>query len=208
MKIVQLEANDDPVTARVHASRRKALAALDRGGHTLHQLFGPSATGDALQVAYYAVSGTLDFISGMGHGDDTEFTGQGQTVVLSTRMVRSATQSAIIHLYSCNTANQLGPYLVAQGKAKAYIGYKTFVQVGRTAGLSDIFVEEAAAIDLAISAGRNAAQTKTAADAAYDASHRKLENSVEATPRDLAAFELNHDNMVGPWTNSAQFGSF
>jgi len=208
MNIVQLEANDDPITARVHASRRKALATIDRIKHSLSQLFGTSATVEELQSASYSVLGKLDLFSGMGHGDDTQFTGHGQIVVLSTDLVRSATESAIVHLYSCNTANQLGPYLVAEGKAKAYIGYKSLVGVGRTASLSDIFVEEAAAIDLAISFGQNYKQTKAAGDAAYNIAHRKLEASNETTPRDLAIFELNHDNMVGPWSDLTKFGSF
>jgi hypothetical protein len=207
MKIVQLDANDDPATARVHASRRKALASVNNTGHTLHQLFGASATNSALRSAWYAQMGMLDLISAMGHGDADEFTGHGQAIVLSTQSVEPAAKSAIIHLYSCNTANKLGAYLVAGG-AKAYIGYKSLVNVGRTSGLSDLFVEEAAAIDLAISSGRNAAQAKAAGDAAHNGARQKLENGNEATPRDLAAFDLNHDNMVGPWTNSVQFGSF
>lgn len=208
MKIVQLEANDDPVTARVHASRRKALASLNKAGHVLHQLFGAAATASALRSAWHAQPGTLELVSGMGHGDDDEFTGHGQATVLSTQLAAPATKSAIIHLYSCNTGNKLGAYLVTQSGAKAYIGYTSLVHVGRTSGLSDLFVEEAAAIDIAISSGRSARQAKAVGDAAYAAARQKLANGNEATPRDLAAFDLNHDNMVGPWTDSVRFGSF
>jgi len=64
-----------------------------------------------------------DIIIGMGHGQEDEFTGQNETMLLEVgKYDPREIQGKVIKLLSCQTGIKLGPDLVANGAA-AYLGY-------------------------------------------------------------------------------------
>jgi hypothetical protein len=208
VNIVLLEANHDSITASVHKARRLALNAIrPTQGKAVVELFGPNATARALEHAYNILIGYLSLVSGLGHGNSNEFTGHLDETVYQAPLFptnRTATQ-AIVHLFSCNCANNLGPTLV-QGGAKAFVGYTDFVYVPQDDNVMPFFVSEAAAFDLHIYNGGTISGAKSAADSAHVVARAQLEANAATTPGDLAAFDLNHTARVGPWSNP-RYGS-
>lgn len=206
MNIALVEANDDDVTRPVHDARRTALAQLDNGPHRIEKLFAAQATAQSLRDAYLRVPGTFGLISGMGHGSAEEFTGQHGNIVFSRTAPHTAIRESVVHLFSCNCGNGLGASLCAQG-AKAFIGYTDYVSVPNETSLTRYFVQEAAAIDRAISDGKNQREVKAAADASYANARAALLADPLADPTAVAEFENNHATLVGPWTSSS-WGAF
>lgn len=206
MNIALVEANDDEVTKPVHEARKLALAPIENRGHRIEKLFGVNATKQALAMSWAAIPGFFGLISGLGHGSNSTFTGYLQIDVLTTSD-SPAISGAIVHLFSCNCGNKLGAHLVAVG-AKAFIGYTDFVAVPNNTTLTHHFVREAAAIDIGIAAGKSAISVKTEADAAFRSARADLLASPDATATEVAELENNHNSLVGPWTNSAKWGSF
>jgi len=64
------------------------------------------------------------YVAGIGHGNKHLFTGQnGKTIfIIDDKDTCEASENRIIHLLSCITAVELGPYMVDCG-ADAYLGY-------------------------------------------------------------------------------------
>src|SRR4051812_12967610 len=110
MNAVFVEANDDSATSAVHAARRKALNST--GCYPQQDLFGTKAYYTDVQNAKKAV-GTVGLFSGMGHGGADNFTGQwsgGIFDLLDSKSTNHAVSGAIVHLYSCDCAQTLGPH--------------------------------------------------------------------------------------------------
>jgi hypothetical protein len=201
MNAVFLEANDDPITKAVHDARRKALTSMPC--YPERDLFGRDAYYSDVQKAK-AAAGTIGLFSGMGHGGPAEFTGQWSSPIYDlqdSKRVNYAVVGAIVHLYSCDCAQNLGPYLVRLG-AKAFVGYLNPVIVPNVQSVVDDFVRVAAVIDRSILYGDPHATAKRKADAESNVVETRLRASAAATPRDLASFRMNHSSMVGPWSNS------
>lgn len=201
MSAIRLEANDDAVTLQVHQARNTAFAALNKNGHTVIDRFGTNATSAGLLSAWASIPGNVTLVTALGHGDETTFTGHQQAMVLSTGAAHAAVKQAIVHLFSCHTAQQLGAKLVQDG-AKGFIGYQDYVQIPDDANLTKHFVREAAAIDEAVLAGKNTAAVKAAGEAAYQKAHSDLSADPNTASEFLAALEFNHAALVGPWTNA------
>jgi len=204
---VFFETDSDSTTQSVHSARRKVLRS--NAAYPEYQLFAGNAHYSDMQSTY-ARAGTLNLISAMGHGAPDEFTGQWGTTLYdmtNSKNTNYTFRNAIVHLFSCDCAQSLGPFLINSG-AKAFIGYLNPVTVPNTQSVVDEFVKVAAEIDRSILLGDSSAITKRKADAEFvriDAGLRA--GGSAATTRDLASFRLNHNSMVGPWSN-AQYGSY
>lgn len=65
-----------------------------------------------------------DIIIAMGHGDEDTLTGQNETVILDAgKYDAKLVNGKVVRLLTCQTANKLGPDIIANG-ASAFIGYK------------------------------------------------------------------------------------
>lgn len=207
MNATFFEATSDATLQKVHQARRKVLT------HTVAapqiDLFASNASHSNVKAAHTTAK-RFDLFSGMGHGDVDEFTGQWGWILYDVKDTQKANLTAhgtIIHLYSCDCGQQLGPHLVTGG-ARAFIGYVSPVSVPSLQSVVDEFVKVAAAIDRSILSGDSAKTTKVKADAEFAVVDARLQTGGSpATPRDLARFRLNHASMVGPWSGS-KYGSF
>ena len=75
------------------------------------------------KFAEKAKSKRVVYISGVGHGSPTVYTGHmGSNILRVGNYDGAEVQDKVIHLLSCQTAKQLGPDMI-QKKAKAYMGY-------------------------------------------------------------------------------------
>ena len=206
MNAVFFEANHDGVTKKVHLARRKALPytlALPQ-----YDLFGSDAYASDVKLMHTKAT-QFGLFSGMAHGDVDVFEGQGGGTVFDTTNSAGTDHTirgAIIHLYSCNCGQELGPHLVSHA-AKAFIGYKDFVRVPEDQSVADEFVKVAAAINRSVISGNSSAVTKRMADQEFASVEARIAASATATAHDLASFRLNHRAMVGPWTDP-KYGSF
>lgn len=63
-----------------------------------------------------------DLLIGVGHGSESEFTGQNETLLMDTTSIPDV-KGKVIVLISCATAQKLGPALVSAG-ALSYIGFR------------------------------------------------------------------------------------
>lgn len=208
MNILFVEAHHDSTTLSVHQSRRRILAKGSLPGtHTVIELYGASATAGDVRTAWSAAVGYLGLWSGMGHGDPDEFTGHNNVTVLKNPSGANNTcQQAIVHLYSCNCAKQLGGDLMA-AKAKAFIGYNDYVLLPTDLSLMDDFVRVSAEVELAVMRGQTHVQAYANARATYNSIRARMIIDPKVVPTDVAAFDANFSSMVGPWNNAA-FGSF
>ncbi len=212
MNVLFLETDHDSATSQVHAARRRVFTRMGAGSEIA--LFGARAT--APQLIIECGSGkSWTLFSGMGHGDTDSFEGYvrlGSTgndvanVSDTPRTARFFTEK-IVHLYSCNTAKNLGTHLVRK-QAKAFIGYNDYVSLASTASLEDLFVSVSAVIDRSILAGDTHATTKLKADAEYRRARATLSApGSAATLADLVAFDTNYLALKGPW-DGRQFGGY
>lgn len=138
--VVDLESAFEPVTEIGYEFRvRKYVYPYLRGKDDLSviALFGEDATKSNFAPA--CGIRTVDFITGLGHGNNDVFTGHEHEELWRVGNYDSKeTIGKIIHLLSCLTARRLGYDLVDNG-ALAYFGYdKKFVLIGRDPPPSDI----------------------------------------------------------------------
>lgn len=204
MTAVFLEANHDSATSIVHRARRKALGSIP--GHQIIGLFGSQATEHDLRGAWINTPGYFDLLSGMGHGAANEFTGHNEGLVLGVSGgCTSAVKEAVVHLYSCDCAKELGLSLMGKG-AKAFIGYRDRVLVANTDALAELFIREAVAIDKAVLERKSAEEIRRIADQEFTAAREQIRTHPDATLEDLAGIDSNHEALAGPWNNS-NFGT-
>ena len=82
---------------------------------------------DAVREKFYSAIDENDpiYITGVGHGNETTFTGNKYSVLLRVDDLETAKRAPKrhFHLLSCRTGAKLGPWLVEKG-AIAYHGYK------------------------------------------------------------------------------------
>lgn len=176
-----------------------------------YDLFGNSAFPSKV-ISTHKTAGRFDLFSGMGHGGPDEFEGQSGLNIYDLKDSSGANytvRGAIVHLYSCDCGQKLGPHLVTNG-AKAFIGYTRPVQVANSQAIEEDFVRVSAVIDRSILGGDSSATTRRKADAEFASVKARLLASATASPRDVAGFRLNHRSMVGPWLDPTgrKYGSY
>ena len=139
------------------------------------------------------------FISGIGHGNYTTYTGHLQTVLLQVGNYDPLEVSGkVIHFLSCETGRTLGPDTVARG-AKAYVGYdENFVFDWANANL---YWPCDSQFDISMANGRTVEQAVADTYAKYDAAIA----SVPGTS--TAATLLSDKNLLRSPVSGAVWGS-
>jgi hypothetical protein len=142
-------------------------------------------------------SGGTRLITGSGHGFAERFTGQGQLSVLEVGQYNPLeVTGAIVHLLSCNTAQQLGPDLVANG-CTAFFGYDDeFVFPDQAAAL---FLDADSQIDLTLAGGGTAQEAYDAAILVFDRHIRRMLQTGNVFI--AAALKRNRDHLCAPSTD-------
>ena len=131
------------------------------------------------------------YISGIGHGSPTTYTGHlGDPILVACSYDPSEVKGKVIHLLSCQTAKQLGPDIVKKG-GKAYAGYFenfTFVydQPGTPINEMELFWKCDSTFDIMMAYGATAEAAHNATIGAYNA-------AIASVPNTAAATWLTHD---------------
>jgi hypothetical protein len=128
------------------------------------------------------------YISGIGHGSPTQFTGYGDwtNYVIEVGAYDPAeVKGKVIHLLSCQTAQQLGSNVVAKG-AKAYAGYyENFHFVWQDPATPEddqlVFWECDSAFDIFMACGATVEAAHNAVIAMFNAAIAQRPNTAAAT---------------------------
>ncbi len=121
--VLQIDQDYDIVTRYGQAFRDKlvfANFASDFPTHRLHACKNADATRSKIDAKL--TSNSVKFVTGMGHGLYTTFTGQHGAVIWDDSDNFSYMKDMIVHLLSCQTGALLGRKMVSDGVA-AFWGY-------------------------------------------------------------------------------------
>jgi len=131
-----------------------------------------------------AKSKRVVYISGIGHGSPTTYTGHlGDPILKACLYDPSEVQKKVIHLLSCQTAKQLGPDIIKKD-GKAYAGY--FENFTFVYDEMELFWKCDSTFDIMMSNGATAEASHNATIAAYNA-------AIASVPNTAAATWLTHD---------------
>jgi len=112
------------------------------------------------------------YISGVGHGNETTFTGQNYSVLLKKddAETEKRVKGRHFHLLSCQTGAQLGPWMIEKG-AVAYHGYKVtyyFIISSFPNKYATPFFDSDTTIDRTLIEGKTHKEAKEACIAKYN----------------------------------------
>jgi hypothetical protein len=142
------------------------------------------------------------YITGVGHGSYTTYTGDHYDPIFSVGQYQAAEAAGkVIHLLSCQTAAELGPDMVASG-CKAYFGYDvnfTFMMDD-----ADVFFECDSEIDYALADGLTAGAAYDRARALFDEKIDELDAAGKSYVASI--LELDRDHLCAP-SIDARWGS-
>jgi hypothetical protein len=148
-----------------------------------------SAQADADPVTSAALQNGVVYITGVGHGTYDCFAGYYNHPVFSVTDLNPAVVAGkIVHLLSCNTANGLGPDMVAVG-CRAFFGYCapfTFDPAN-----SALFFECDSQIDLGLASGLTAGQVAANVRAFF-------QEAIDNNPSAAGYLQMNLDNFRSP----------
>ncbi len=126
------------------------------------------------------------YISGIGHGSPTAYTGHlGNRILEVGQYDPAEVKGKATHLLSCQTAKQLGPDLVKNG-CHAYAGYfENFIFAWDSPSTpineQDLFWRADSTFDINMAMGRTAEEAAKAAIAAFNAAIAQVPNTIYAT---------------------------
>lgn len=127
------------------------------------------------------------YLSGIGHGSYTTYTGHGGNHILEAcQYDSSVVKGKAIHFLSCQTATKLGPDTIAKG-AKCYAGYiENFVlqwDSPNTPAVNELllFAKSDSTFDIMMANGATAQQAFNATIQAFNAAISSVPNTVTAT---------------------------
>ncbi len=138
------------------------------------------------EFASRAKSKRVVYISGIGHGSPTTYTGHlGDPILQVGNYDPAEVKGKVIHLLSCKTAQKLGPDVIKKG-ASAYAGYYenfTFVwdQPGTPVNETELFWKCDSAFDLMMAHGATAIAAHNVTMAAYKHAIAQVPNTAAAT---------------------------
>jgi hypothetical protein len=138
------------------------------------------------KFAEKAKSKRVVYISGVGHGSPTVYTGHMGSQILKVGAYDGAeVNGKVVHLLSCQTAKQLGPDMVTK-KAKAYMGYFenfTFVFDNPNTPTNEIelFWKSDSAFDLMLAKGHTVQAAHDKTIATFNAAIASVPNTSAAT---------------------------
>jgi len=140
------------------------------------------------------------YLSGIGHGNATTYTGQWNSPILQVGAYGAAEVSGkAIHFLSCQTAITLGPDTVAKG-ALCYAGYNAnFTFVGdnpATPGVNEmqLFMKADSTFDIWMANGLTADQARAATIAAFNAGIAVVPGTTAAA---WLAYDRDHFRLFG-----------
>ena len=131
-------------------------------------------------------AGRVTYISGIGHGSPTRYTGHmGDTILEACNYDPKEVKDKIIHFLSCQTAKKLGPDTVAKG-AKAYAGYYenfTFVYDQPNTPMDDtmLFWQSDSTFDIMMALGKTVEEAHNATIAMFNHCISLVPNTTTAT---------------------------
>lgn len=138
------------------------------------------------KFAEKAKSRRIVYISGVGHGSPTVYTGHLGSQILKVGNYDGAeVKDKVIHLLSCQTAKQLGPDMINK-KAKAYMGYFenfTFVFDNPNTPTNEIelFWKSDSTFDIMMAKGHTVQSAHNATIAAFNTAIASVPNTSAAT---------------------------
>lgn len=179
------ENTTDSVTKMAANYRKKYVhAAFKKRGFCIKLLEGTNDT--RANFVLKAKSRRVVYISGIGHGSPTTYTGHMGDPILSVCNYNSQEiKNKIIHFLSCQTAKQLGPDLISKG-AKAYAGYYenfTFVYDQPNTPMDDtmLFWQSDSTFDVMMALGKTVEEAHYATIAMFNYCINQVPNTVTAT---------------------------
>ena len=155
VSVVGIDSNWEPATLAACQYREKHVYPhIASKGYSIDKCQGPMAK--RVYAGPKARQAGVVYLTGVGHGSYTTFTGHFYDVVFEVGNYSAAEPSGkIVHFLSCETAAHLGPDFVKNG-CLAYFGYdEDFIF---TVADQDIFFECDSEIDRAFTAGLTAAE--------------------------------------------------
>ncbi|MBM3156881.1 MAG: hypothetical protein FJ004_06315 [Chloroflexi bacterium] len=154
-----------------------------------------------------AKSGLTVYLSGVGHGNYTTYTGHGGNHILEVGKYDAAeVKDKAIHFLSCQTAAQLGPDTVTKG-AKSYAGYtENFILQWNdpsTPAIDEflLFAKSDSTFDIMMANGSTAQQAYDATIQAFNAAISQVPNTVAAT---YLTWDRDHLKLHGAPTTKIQ----
>ncbi len=154
-----------------------------------------------------AKNGLTLYLSGIGHGNYTTYTGDGGNHILEVGQYDPAeVKDKAIHFLSCQTAAQLGPDTVAKG-AKCYTGYtENFIlqwDDPSTPAVDEfqLFAKSDSTFDIMMANGATAQQAYNATIQAFNAAISQVPNTVAAT---YLTLDKNRCKPLGVMTTTIQ----
>ena len=197
LSVLAIDSNYEPVTKAAFAYREQHVYPyLASKGLSLVRCQGLMAR--RIYAAQEARRTDIIYITGVGHGSYTTYTGDHYDPIFSVGHYQpEESADKIVHFLSCQTAAQLGPDFVSHG-CKAYFGYDenfTFYM-----NYSDTFFECDSEIDLAFADGLTAEEVYDRAIALYNERIADL----ELAGHDYVAsvLEYDRDHLRAPSVDS------
>jgi len=199
--VLGVDSNYEEVTESAEAYRSKYVyPKFKEKGAEVRRLVGSTATrADFVREVYKS---GVDYITGVGHGNYTAYTGQyGNTVLQVGQYSPDEVKNKIIHLLSCQTARTLGPNMVNNG-AKAFLGYiDDFIFA---MDICDEFFECDSQIDWVMANGGTVSEAHNACIKKFDFFINKYETSGDY--RIASTFEMDRDRLRSPSVSSEDYG--
>jgi hypothetical protein len=120
--VLAVDSNYEPVTKAAFDYRQeKVYPYLEGKGFTLARCQGPLAR--RIYVASEARGADVVYITGVGHGSYTAYTGDHYNIIFEVGQYHAEEAAEkVVHFLSCQTAAELGPDFVENG-CRAYFGY-------------------------------------------------------------------------------------
>lgn len=150
-----------------------------------------------------AKNGLVVYLSGIGHGSYTAFTGHMGNRILEVGSYDPAeVMDKAIHFLSCQTAGQLGPDTIKKG-AKSYAGYTENFRLvwddGTTPAVDEfeLFAKSDSTFDIMMAKGATAQQAYNGTVQAFNAAISQVPNTISAT---LLTWDRNHLRLHGEGT--------
>lgn len=200
--VLGIDTNSDSATAWAH-DYRNANVYPNFPNNTVRKLQGPMAT-RAFVVNVLRQETNIRLITGVGHGLSTLYTGQQNDAVFLVDYYKpTEVRGKIVHLLSCQTAQKLGPDMVANG-ATAFLGYD--VNFSFMTHTRDLFFAADSAIDLALARGATVGEAARDAIRAFNDAIEHLEDAPGVLDSEsIAALMTDRDHLMGPHID-AMFG--
>ena len=193
LSILAVDSNFEQVTKAAYEYRQEYVYPyLEAKGFKIVRCQGFLAR--RIYVAPEAARDATIYITGVGHGSYTTYTGDYFDPIFDMENYQTEEVAGkVVHLLSCRTAASLGPDLVLHG-CRAYFGYDenfTFIMK-----FSEIFFECDSAIDLRFADGLSAREVFNIVIELFDQRISELESA----GHDYVAsvLEYNRDHLRSP----------